>query len=523
MRKLVASLEGIDAGAELGQYRVDVRLGSSERAYFSATSKDGGAAVCLVELQGDEVETYTAAAARKTEHAHLARVLEVFNHGGTPLLVFERVPGTTLTERLAQIGKKSQVEAVGAALRVSDALSTLHDAGGVHGFIHTDSVTLDPPERLGPVLTFAPIPSDERTFHSPERGETGKPSVADDAWAAAGLLHMMLTGSAPPKAGYTSVEELQAAGVEHPALREALLHGLNADPDARGKDIRPLKRELARWFVEHSGEDAALVEPHSTLPPPLPSEMRGATRQPAAMSVVASAIPAARPPRRPRFLVLAIAGTLFGLGGAWAISALRAKPVVEAALPAPTQAAPPASAKAIDLSEVPVTGEEDKQAIELDKVASCVANYLPKGAFGKSPDFSWLCTEADPHKGSQSLRVAVVGSAPKGSVTDAMKLFARLGWYDMAAYAVVRAGCCEDPKPLSTPEPGKGCDPLAESLHDIAKAVIAGRSHDDAFKKYTAAIHCELSLGRSPLLGRTQRPQPGEDAAFKEYVNAIAH
>lgn len=518
MRTLVASLEGMDAGAELGQYRVEARLGSDERAYFNAVAKDDGLEVCLVELQGDEVETYTAAATRNPEHAHLARVLGVFSHDGTPLLVFERVHGTTLTERLAEIGRKPEVDAVGSALRVSDALSTLHDAGGVHGFIHTDSVIIEPPERLGPVLNFAPIPSDERTFHSPERGETGKPSVADDAWAAAGLLHMMLTGSPPPKEGYTSVEELEAAGVAHPALREALLHGLNASADTRSKDVRPLKRELARWFVEHAGEDAALVGPHSTLPPPLPAGMR---RQPEPVAVVAAARPAA-PARRPRFVMLAVVGTVVGLIGAWAVSALRPKPAAEVAAAAPSQAAPPESAKAIDLSEVPVTGEDQKQAIELDKVSSCVANYLPKGAFGKSPDLSFLCTEPDPNKGAQGLRVAIVGSAPKGTLTDAMKLSARLGWYDMAAYAVVRAGCCEDPKLLATPEPSKGCDSFAESLQEIAKAVIGNRSYEDPFKKYTGAIHCELNLGH-PALGRTQRPQPGEDTAFKEFVDSIAH
>ena len=103
-----------------------------------------------------------------------------------------------------------------------------------------------------------------------------------------------------------------------------------------------------------------------------------------------------------------------------------------------------------------------------------------------------------------------------------MKLSARLGWYDMAAFAVVHAGCCEEPKALVAPEPGKGCDPLAESLQEIAKAVIAGRSYEDAFKKYTGAIHCELNQGK-PLFGRAQRPQPGEDTAFKEFVDAIAH
>jgi serine/threonine-protein kinase len=185
--------------------------------------------------------------------------------------------------------------------------------------------------------------------------------------------------------------------------------------------------------------------------------------------------------------------------------------------------APPAkpTATSIDLSEVPVTGEE--QSVELDKRASCVAGYLPKGAFGKSPDLSWVCTETNPSKGAEKLRVAVVGSAPKGAVTQAMKVFARLGWYDMAAYAVVRAGCCEEARPLSLPEPGPGCESMTEALRDIAKDVTAGKSYEAPFAKLTGAIHCELNLGRGQAIGRSQRPQPGEDTAFKELVESIAH
>ncbi len=517
----MASLEGIDAGALLGKYRVESRLASEERAYFAATVEGVGTAVCLLELRGDEVEAYTTAAARKTEHAHLAPVLEVFSHDGVTLLVFQRIEGTLLTKRLAEVGKKSEVEAVGSALRVSDALSTLHDAGGVHGFIHTDSVLLDPPERLGPVLTFAPVPSDERTFHSPERGETGLPSVADDAWAAAGLLHMMLTGKAPPKQGYSALSDIEAAGVTHPALREALLHGLNSNPESRGKDVRPLKRELARWFVEHAGEEAVLIGPHSTMPPPLPPGAKPAAEKPALR------VNAARPasPRRPRFSVLAIVGTMLGLGGMYAVSAMRSKPPTPVAAPAPPPPAPsePPSAKAIELSDVPVTGEEQKQTIELDKTGSCVASYLPKGAFGKQPDLGFLCTETDPNKGAQQMRVVVVGSAPKGTVTDAMKLWARLGWYDMPAFAVIRGGCCEDPKALALATPAQNCDSLADGARDIAKEVVAGRGYDEAAKKYIAGVHCELNAGHTQAPGRLQRPQPGEDTAFKEFVDAIGH
>ena len=519
----MASLEGISKGASLGPYVVEERLPGNERAFFSAKTANGKH-VCLLELLGDEVESYTAAAAHDLDHAHLAPVHEVFTHEGVALLVFDKVEGTLLTQRLADIGKKPELEAVGAALRVSDALSNLHEAGGVHGFIHTDSVLVDPPERLGPVLTFAPIPSDERTFHSPERGETGKPSVADDAWAAAGLLHQMLTSKPPPKAGYSTVEELEQAGVENLALREALLHGLNSDPEKRSKDIRPLKRELARWFVEHAGGEAVLLGPHSTMPPPLPAGAKGLAQ--AVPQTAVEVGPRPRAKKQPRFVVLALAGTSLGLLAVWAYSATHPKPVPEApaaAVVAPTPSEPPSStaAKAIDLSEVPVTGEE--HSVDLGKTGSCVASYLPKGAFSKEPDLGSLCSSTDPNKGAQDLRVALVSNAPKGGVTDAMKLWSRLGWYDMAAYAVVRAGCCEEPKDLTLAEPAKGCDAMADALRDLSKDVTGGKPYEDSLKKYTGAIHCELNAGHTQVPGRTQRPQPGEDTAFKDFVAAIQH
>lgn len=515
------SIEGIESGSKLGKYRVLERSGKNERSLFRAVATESEKTVCLLQLSAEEVPAF--APAKRLQHAHLARVLEILEHEDSLFLVFEDVPGMTLTARLLEIGQKNTVDAVGSALRVSDALGALHGAGSVHGFLHTDSVVLDPPERLGPVLSFAPIPSDERTFHSPERGETGKPSVADDAWAAAGLLHMMLTGKPPPKDGYRTSEELARAGVRDPALCEALLHGLNSDVEKRNRDIRPLRRELARWFVEHAGEERASTGPlssvsSSTQPPPLPAELL-TSQSPA--HVTAARSPAVITSRRPRFMLLAAGGTLVGLVGAWALSAWLARPKVTL-IERPIESAAVPAPRPIDLSEVPVTGEE--QTVELDQTASCVAGYLPKGAFAKSPDLKWLCEERDAKKGAQKLRVAIVSAAPKADgPTDAMKMFSRIGWYDVAVHAVVRAGCCTEAQPVTLPDPGPGCDPMADALRELGREAVAGKNYEEPLKRYTASIHCEFNLGRSSNFGHTARPQPGEEAAFRELVQSVAH
>jgi hypothetical protein len=496
------------------RYRVDERLDlPSPPACFAGTDTSSQEPILLVEVAAEAGALLGRAAG--VRHLYISRLLAVVEApGGGRLAVSERVTGETLTERMQQ-GPKPAVDAVRSALRVADALSNWHDAGAVHGAVSPDNVVVMPDGREAPVLRFGHPGADAQSFWSPGREAGGAASEADDAWAVAGLLHLMLTGKPPPREGYESEDALLTAGVADAALRVALSHALNKDAEQRGKDLRPLNRELARWFVEHAGEEPIAPGPHSSSPPPLPSSQTPITMSPATSS------PRARPaPKKgSRIAVLATGGIVLGLAGGWVFNSLRSKERVEVVEVAPQPAATPEN-KAIDLGDVPVTGESE--TIGGDKLTSCVTGYLPKDSFGKPPDFGWVCDEVDPRTGADKLRVAVVSAAPKGGApTEAMKIFARIGWYDMAAYAVVRAGCCLDAKPLKLPEPSPSCSDMAEALQDIGKEVAAVRSPEEALKKYTAAIHCELNAARGATFRRNQRPAGGEDSAFLELIKAI--
>jgi hypothetical protein len=48
------------------------------------------------------------------------------------------------------------------------------------------------------VLVFFPA-GDGAPLHAPERAPEAAPTIADDTWAAAGLLFWMLTGAPPAK------------------------------------------------------------------------------------------------------------------------------------------------------------------------------------------------------------------------------------------------------------------------------------------------------------------------------------
>lgn len=503
---------GLATGATLaGRYRVGESLGGSGAvASFLATEIDHETPVVLLAVSAEQAKSL--AAAKGVEHAHLGTLRDVILlDDGRHVAVATRVPGQTLGERLAATGKKPPVDAVRSALRVAEALNTLHSANAVHGFVHARSVIIAPDHGEGPVLTFFPAGGEE-PLHAPERAASAPPTIADDTWAAAGLLHWMLTGSPPPASGYTSDAELEAAGVLDPQLRTVLLATLAADFAKRETDLRPLRRELARWFVEHAADEPRTRGPRSTHPPPLPHSVR----PPPIAGAPARLVTSIRTPStiKRRLGTIAVAAIVLGLFAGAAASFLRPKrvEVVEVA----TAAGAPSVASPIELGEVPVTGEQQQRLG--NKLAACVAEYLPNGTFGKAPDVEWLCGQTDPRAGGEQLRVAIVSAAPKGAVTDAMKVFARIGWYEMAAFAVVRAGCCPEAAPLSMPQSQCAMD---AALREIGEAVVASKSMDPPLKKYTDSIHCELNHDGAKWLRRASRPAGGEDTAFLELVKHL--
>lgn len=502
------------------KYRVDAAIDGAADA-FAATKLDGNVSVLVFKTSAETAEAL--ARGKSVEHMHLARLLDVLNVDGDKYVVAERLPGLTLAERLEDIGKKEPVDAVRYALRIADALSCLHEAGACHGFVHPRGILIQVEGHAPPMLGYFPATDDG--FRSLERGHRDPPTESDDAWAAAALFHKMLLGTVPPREGYAAESELHDAGVVDPALSAALAHALHKDPEARSRDVRPLKRELARWFVEHAGEEPVAPGPHSSSPPPFPGGQR-------TLGGTTSSMPAprTRPPSEPpksaarRIFPLAVAGIVVGLLGGWLYNTLRPKPVIEIEKPARAALSPaaPAADKPVDVGEIAVSGESDKPVAATDKLSSCVIGYLPQGTFATAPDFSGFCEQVDPRAGADKLRVAVVASAPKtNGATEAQKLFAKMGWYDMAAFAVVRAGCCPDAKPLELPEPSKSCEKMADALQEVGKEVVSNHPAEEPLKKYTSIIQCELRLGRGQLFRKAERPAGGEDTAFLELVKAI--
>jgi hypothetical protein len=484
-----------------GRFHVEEQVSEGLGGVFYGVDDNDGKKVVLVPISAEREKTLRPLLG--VAHAHLAPLLALEGDGEHFVAVAAVIEGETLAERLDAIGNKPAVDAVRTALRLADALSHVHEAGGVHGWVNLHAVVVEPSR--GPIPQLALGARIDQALATPERAPDGLPSIADDTWATAALLHWMLTGSPPPGGGYASEADLEKAGVSDRALRATLFHILTASRPDRQSDLRPLRRDLARWFVDHASEEPIAPGPHATAPPPLPPSIRPVPR---------SSRPLSQPPPKSRIGAFAMAALAFGAAGGIALTFLRPKHVTIVAVPEPTTAEP--SASALVLGEVPVTGEDDVRLGS--KLAACMASHLPKGTFAKTPDVDWLCSETDPRVGAEKLHTAIVAAAPKGAVTDAMKIFSRIGWYALPAFAVVRVGCCPDAKPIALPE--EHCS-MAQTLTDVGEAVEEAKDVTEPLKKYTDAIHCELNHGGAKMLRRAERPVGGEDTAFLELVKHL--
>ncbi len=479
-----------------------------------AVHSESGASVTVTGVDAKEAEMVRPWGG--VTHAHLAKLVEIIDIDADHFWVVVTAPsGELLSERLRSIGKKHPVDAVRTALRVADALATLHDAGGAHGRLHPDTVLLTPESGIEPLVLFgAPGP---REYWPPDYSVTEPPSVLTDTWATGALLFHMLTGATPPSMGIGSADELTGLGIDNSLLREAVAHALNRDKAARADSLQPLRRELARWFVEHVGEEPG---PHSTAshkPPPLPASLHpsgGFASSAAGLSGRRISLAPMGAASIRRYLLLAVLAVVFGLGAAWTFRTLR-KPkrvVVEREIPAAQKNEGQAEGAAIDLAEIPVTGKELK--VGSDSVTTCVAGFLPEGSLTKQASLTNFCPATDLRLAMKTLRSSFAPSPGGGA--GAPKGWNELGWFELAALATLRSGCCPNPPKFVWPIASADCPPIGELLDSLGRAVSTTTDIDAAITRFKESAHCELTKGRPDLSRPTAEPTAEAERIFRD-------
>jgi serine/threonine-protein kinase len=175
-------------------------------------------------------------------------------------------------------------------------------------------------------------------------------------------------------------------------------------------------------------------------------------------------------------------------------------PVASATPPAPTpQPPPPVATVAVASVAIAVSAAPEAPPSPAPRadVTSCAKSQFAAGTFADATplDFSWMCAESDPRRGAATLKGLVVRAGGNGPVTEAMKEWALLHWYELAAFGVVRARCCAGASPLVLPAPIGRCAPLDRAIDDLAAASNGDADFSAPLAAFRGAVHCTIASG----------------------------
>lgn len=219
-------------------------------------------------------------------HPNIVPVFEADVHGEQAYLVFEYVPGRTLTEHLKARGALPLAEALALMLGVLDALQTAHAAGVVHRDLKPSNILIDGSGRAR-VMDFgiAARAADAKTqqlivgtpcYMSPEATRGAAPSPAMDVFSAGLLMAELLSGRrlVDERDAHRAMQRIAGEDLVLPGglapevddtLRSLLMRALARDPAARFKDAASLRAALVEWQKPKAQAAPASAQNSGTL------------------------------------------------------------------------------------------------------------------------------------------------------------------------------------------------------------------------------------------------------------------
>ena len=213
----------------------------------------------------------------RLSHPNIVPVFEADVQDLHPYLVFEYVPGQTLTELLAANGAMPAVEAADLMSDVLDALAVAHAAGVIHRDVKPSNILVDQSGRAR-VMDFgiaAPVqqltgngaaqaPAGTPGYMAPEVAQGGVATPAVDVFSAGMVLAEMLSGEPlvaerdPYRAIYRILNEPlvmrdDLAPEVDDTLRGIVSRAIARDPAQRHPGVRAFRDELMAWSARASG------------------------------------------------------------------------------------------------------------------------------------------------------------------------------------------------------------------------------------------------------------------------------
>jgi hypothetical protein len=146
----------------------------------------------------------------------------------------------------------------------------------------------------------------------------------------------------------------------------------------------------------------------------------------------------------------------------------------------------------------------------------CVAKHFAPDAFDVPPPrFDFLCGAVDPRRAALELGARLIFAQQRkgGPVSDAMKEWSILNWYELAFVTLTQHACCKNP-PAPDTKVGKTCS-FDEALAAVGVAGSRGQGLDEAITTYDTAVQCLINFGLSPHYKQDHPTYGPERDAFR--------
>ena len=278
------------------RYELDEIISRSGMAsIFKATDRADGRTVAIkvphMQFESD-IASYQRfereeAIGLSLDHPSILKILPGPEHKSRPYIVMEFLEGQTLAEVLGALRPLPEMDAVGIASRVCEALEYLHEHNVIHRDLKPQNIMLcaDGSVRLMDFgiakaerarrLTWVGLSPTLGTpdYMAPEQVKGRRGDERTDIYSLGAILYEMTTGSAPfegespyviMNARLTGdpVAPRKLNGHLTPVLEEIILHALARDPGQRFRSAAAMKAELDDY------ERVELTERYKRLEPP---------------------------------------------------------------------------------------------------------------------------------------------------------------------------------------------------------------------------------------------------------------
>ncbi len=153
----------------------------------------------------------------------------------------------------------------------------------------------------------------------------------------------------------------------------------------------------------------------------------------------------------------------------------------------------------------------------------CITRALPADTFeGTFTDFSPVCAASEVLDGSQRFREMIVRAGHGRAVTSGMKEWSLLGFFELAAFAVLRQRCC-NAEPIAVPSSPESCPvSMEKAIRQLEAADFSSKKQvASAIDQLEKAARCITRSGAEKRFGGHPALSGGEGTPLKRIVKRL--